>query len=46
VIRKAVSGMLPKNNLRQMALRKLRIFPGEKHLHSDKLPPGTASVIV
>jgi large subunit ribosomal protein L13 len=45
VLRKAVLGMLAKNNLRYMIARKLRIFPGSQHLHEDKLPPGTESVM-
>lgn len=31
VLRKAVMGMLPKNNLRRAMARKLRIFPGPDH---------------
>ena len=45
VLRKAILGMLAKNILRQSFARKLRIFPGEKHLHEDFLPPGTKSII-
>ena len=45
ILRKAVLGMLAKNNLRKMLSKKLRIFPGEKHLHEDKLPIGTKSII-
>lgn len=37
VLRKAVLGMCPKNRLRKMAASKLRIFPGENHLHTDIL---------
>lgn len=33
--------MCAKNNLRFLIARKLRIFPGELHLHEDKLPVGT-----
>lgn len=44
ILRKAVLGMLPKNNLRAACSLKLRIFPGEKHLHEDKLPAGTRSI--
>jgi hypothetical protein len=36
--------MLPKNNLRNFQATKLRIFPGTKHLHEDKLPPGTPTI--
>ena len=45
VIRKAVLGMMKKNNLRYMVARKLRIFPGSNHLHEDKLPQGTESIL-
>jgi hypothetical protein len=38
--------MLAKNNLRHMIARKLRIFPGPKHLHEDILPPGTDSILM
>jgi len=31
ILRKAVSGMLPKNNLRKARNRKLKIFPGPEH---------------
>jgi uncharacterized membrane protein YgcG len=31
MLRKAVYGMLPKNNLREERMRKLRIFPGPEH---------------
>eukprot|EP00879_Flechtneria_rotunda_P016929 GHRR01017723.1.p1 GENE.GHRR01017723.1~~GHRR01017723.1.p1 ORF type:complete len:256 (+),score=95.85 GHRR01017723.1:288-1055(+) len=31
LIRKAVYGMLPKNNLREARMRKLRLFPGPEH---------------
>ena len=31
MLRKAVYGMLPKNNLREDRMRKLRIFPGPGH---------------
>jgi len=37
--------MLAKNKLRTMIAKKLRIFPGENHLHEDKLPPGTPSIL-
>lgn len=45
VLRKAVLGMLAKNRLRKNIAYKLRIFPGEKHLHEDKLPSGTPSIL-
>jgi large subunit ribosomal protein L13 len=44
VVRKAVLGMMPKNNLRKIIATKLRIFPGDKHLHEDMLPPGTVPI--
>ncbi|KAL4403041.1 54S ribosomal protein L23, mitochondrial [Malassezia pachydermatis] len=31
IIRRAVSGMLPKNKLRERRLERLKIFPGEAH---------------
>jgi ribosomal protein L13 len=45
VVRKAVLGMLSKNRLRHMISKKLRVFPGERHLHEDKLPVGTPSIL-
>eukprot|EP01031_Cornospumella_fuschlensis_P035863 gene35863-43500_t len=45
VLRKAVKGMLHRNNLRERMLFKLRIFPEAEHLHTDKLPPGTPSIL-
>ncbi|MGA0134170.1 MAG: 50S ribosomal protein L13 [Opitutales bacterium] len=36
IITHAVKGMLPKNRLSSAMLRKLRVFAGEKHDHSDK----------
>ena len=45
VLRNAIIGMLPKNMLKKNAMAKLRIFPGENHLHEDKLPKGTPSII-
>lgn len=36
VIRHAVSGMLPKNKLRDRRLARLFIFGNEKHTHEDK----------
>lgn len=38
-------GMFAKNTLRKSISRKLRIFPGAKHLHEDMLPPGTPSIL-
>ena len=46
ILRKAVMGMLSKNNLRYSIGRKLRIFPGQYHLHTDMLPEGTPSILV
>src|SRR3990167_3940002 len=37
VIRHAVSGMLPKNKLRDKRLARLFIFPDEKHTYKDKI---------
>ena len=34
ILWRAVSGMIPKNNLRAPRLRKLLIFPGEHDLHN------------
>jgi len=31
MVRRAVYGMLPRNNLRDMRMRKLRVFPGPEH---------------
>jgi len=39
ILRRAVNGMLPKNNLRKQRLRKLRIFVGENHPHLLQFPP-------
>ena len=36
VIRHAVRGMLPKNKLRSKMIKRLYIFPGEKHPYGDK----------
>jgi len=46
VLRKTIMGMFKKNNLRKMIGRKLRIFPGQEHLHYDKLPKGTSPINV
>jgi large subunit ribosomal protein L13 len=45
VLRKAILGMMAKNHLRRLVAKKLRIFPGEKHLHEDKLPSETTKPI-
>eukprot|EP00597_Dinobryon_sp_UTEXLB2267_P012176 CAMPEP_0170117496 /NCGR_PEP_ID=MMETSP0020_2-20130122/13046_1 /TAXON_ID=98059 /ORGANISM="Dinobryon sp., Strain UTEXLB2267" /LENGTH=147 /DNA_ID=CAMNT_0010346109 /DNA_START=42 /DNA_END=485 /DNA_ORIENTATION=+ len=45
VVRKAVLGMLAKNALRDRLARKLRIFPGNRHLHEDILPQGTECIL-
>ena len=37
--------MMCKNNLRKLVAKKLRIFPGDRHLHEDKLPQGTESIM-
>ncbi|OGK17174.1 50S ribosomal protein L13 [Candidatus Roizmanbacteria bacterium RIFCSPHIGHO2_01_FULL_39_12c] len=37
VIKKAVSGMLPKNKLRDQRLARLNIYPDEKHPFGEKL---------
>lgn len=37
IIRRAVSGMLPKNKLRKRMLRRLFIYRGEEHPYKDKL---------
>lgn len=34
----AVRGMLPKNTFRLPRLARLKIFPGEEHLHSAQFP--------
>ena len=46
VLRRAVSGMLPKNNLRRSMMRKLRVYSGAEHdfvghpnLVPEELPP-------
>ena len=44
VLRKAVMGMFKKNNLRHQIAKKLRIYPGEEHLHYDMLPKGTQPI--
>ena len=46
VLRRAILGMMPKNTLRNYQATKLKIFPGEKHLHEDMLPPGTKPINV
>jgi len=37
VIRHAVRGMLPKNKLRSKMIKRLYVFPEEKHQYGDKL---------
>ena len=37
IIETAVGGMLPKNKLRDPRLRRLKVFPGDKHTYQDKL---------
>jgi len=36
VVRHAVRGMLPKNKLRSRMIKRLYVFPGEKHPYKDK----------
>lgn len=38
LIRKAVQGMLPKNNHRAKALKRLKIFKDDKHKYENKNP--------
>lgn len=38
VILEAVSGMLPKNKLRQVYLKKLKVYSGTDHLHEAQRP--------
>eukprot|EP00941_MAST-03F_sp_MAST-3F-sp1_P002414 g2414.t1 len=38
ILRRAVSGMLPKNKLRRERERKLKIFPGPDHYFGDVIP--------
>mmetsp|Transcript_17194 Transcript_17194/g.58366 ORF Transcript_17194/g.58366 Transcript_17194/m.58366 type:complete len:142 (-) Transcript_17194:45-470(-) len=45
MIRHAVLGMLPKNRLRKRRARKLHIYPQDRHLHEDELPPGSPSIL-
>jgi len=37
VIEFAVHGMLPKNNLRSLRLRRLKIFAGAEHKYAEKI---------
>ncbi len=37
VIEHAVSGMLPKNKHRDLRLKRLKVFVGSKHPHTDKV---------
>lgn len=39
IIRHAVSGMLPKNKLRDQRMGRLYVFPESTHTHGDKFPP-------
>jgi large subunit ribosomal protein L13 len=36
VIEHAVSGMLPQNRLKDNRMRRLKVFPGDKHIYKDK----------
>ncbi len=38
VIERAVSGMLPKNKLRKVRMRKLKVYRGESHPHQAQKP--------
>lgn len=38
VIVEAVSGMLPKNKLRQVYLKKLKVYSGNEHPHQAQMP--------
>jgi large subunit ribosomal protein L13 len=38
VILEAVSGMLPKNKLRQVYLKKLKVYSGTEHPHESQRP--------
>jgi large subunit ribosomal protein L13 len=40
ILRKAVSGMLPKNRLRRVRLRKLRLYVGPHHPHEAQVSAG------
>ena len=41
IIRRAVWGMLPKNKLRAVRGKKLRLFAGPEHTFLEQVPPGT-----
>jgi len=38
IIRRAVSGMLPKNKLRDLKLNDLKVYADDKHLHAAQKP--------
>jgi len=38
ILELAVSGMLPKNKLRKVFMKKLKIFAGEEHAHTAQSP--------
>lgn len=40
ILRKAVSGMLPKNKLRKVRMRKLRVYVGPDHPHEGQVSKG------
>lgn len=44
VLRHAVLGMLPKNSLRNVLIKKLRVFPDEFHIY-DKQLAGKKSIV-
>lgn len=43
VIRHAVSGMLPKNKLRDKRLARMKVFVNDKHPYQDKFPTASSS---
>ncbi len=38
ILKNAVKGMLPKNKLQKILLKRLKIYPNEKHLHIAQQP--------
>lgn len=45
VIKHAVKGMLPQNKLGRLMIRRLHIYPGEKHPHQSQIGKSTAPTI-
>ena len=43
IIQNAVSGMLPKNKLRDQRLKRLKVFASSEHSYTDKINPVTAT---